>query len=356
MNNKKELKIKNNYEFIDAFKSFFFLIITVAVVSLLFQMILGIVATSTGKTFEEVSNYGVVDIITYTLTPIVFIVYFFVYNKIRNIKNREALSDGQRISLLPISISIVLAIICIFLFTPFMNLIDYWFANLGYVADNTIPFQEQMSSNFGYFLLGVLIFALLPAIAEELIFRGMIQKSLSKKLNGVSTIILTSIMFFLMHGALQQTVYQFLVGIMLSYVVCVGGSILYAMLLHFLNNLFVLLFSTFEIVGYLSPENTIYYNIFSQIFPFLIFLLGVILVAILFWVLKYLRNKNFFMYDSKTKKKIKTYKPVILNEPGKIGINSIWKNSTYIEKVFVLCSFVLVGIIWLVNTFSGFIS
>ena len=115
------------------------------------------------------------------------------------------------------------------------------------------------------------------------------------------------------------------------------------------------MFSTFDIVSYLKSDNTIYYNVFSQIFPFLLFLLGVVLVAILFWVLKYLRNKNFFRYDPKAKKKIKKVEPVVLVESDKLKLKDLWPNATYNEKIFILCSFVLVGLVWIINTISGFV-
>lgn len=356
MKEKKEFVEKNEYSLADAFKCFFFLLISVIGVSIVFEIVLAIVSSTSGIAFDELLKSDIVTIIKYLLSPIIFIVFFVVYTRSKKLSPKEALSDGQKISLLPISISMVLAVICIFLFTPFMNLIEYWFSGMGYSADNTIPLVDKMQSNGLYFLLGILIYALLPAIAEELIFRGIIQKSLSSKLNGVATITLTTIMFVLMHGALQQTVYQMIVGIMLSFLVCVGGSIVYSIILHFFNNLFVLLFSTFDIVSYLSSGNTIYYNVFSQLFPILLFLLGVVLVAILFWVLKYLRNKNFFRYDPKKKKKVRKIQPVVLNEPDKLKLKDLWKNANYVEKIFILSSFVLAGLIWLVNTISGFLA
>lgn len=356
MKKEKDFSMKNEYTVLDAFKCFFFLIILMVGVSLVFEIVLSIIASTSGMTLEDISNSEGVTILKNLLNPLVFIMYFFVYTGIKKLNPKDALSDGQKISLLPISISMVLAVICIFLFTPFMNLIEYWFAGLGYTADGSIPLMEKMQSSGTYFLLGILIYALLPAIAEELIFRGIIQKGLSTKLNGVATILLTTIMFVLVHGSLQQTVYQMIVGLMLSYIMCVGGSILYSIILHFLNNLFVLLFSTFEIVGYLSNKTTIYYNVFSQLFPILLFLLGIVLVVILFWVLKYLRNKNFFRYDPHKKKKVRKIEPVILNEPGKLRLRDLWSNSNYSEKVFIISSFALVGFIWIINTFSGFIS
>ena len=93
-----------------------------------------------------------------------------------------------------------------------------------------------------------------------------------------------------------------------------------------------------------------------MIFPISIFLLGLILVAILFWVLKYLRNKNFFRYDSRgRKKKVKASDMIDLHAPEKIKMRDIWANATYVEKVFMLCAFVLMGLIWVINTISGFV-
>jgi len=338
----------NNYTVLDAFKVFFYLAITVGVVSLLLQLVLLIALGGEGSNaFIETETF---DIISYMVTPTIFIIFYFVYNKIHKVRNINALGDGQKISLLPISVAIVLSIIAIFLFTPFMNLIDFFFSNGGFTPDDTIPLQEKMAGSWSYFFLGVFIFAFLPAIAEELIFRGIIQKSLNTRFSGFATILLTTVMFVLMHGSLQQTVYQFIMGILLSYVSLVGGCILYSFLLHFLNNVLVLIFSCFDIVSYLSADETFYYNFFSMLFSFLIFLLGVVLVAILFWVLKYLRNKNFFRFETKKAKKER-----LAQVPEeKIGISQVWKNLKYNEKMYMVFGFVLLGIIWLINTIDGF--
>jgi len=356
MKKNKNFSMENKYTFVDAFRCFFILLIAMTVMSFVMQIVLSIVATTTGQDYAELMDSNTVNIISALMSPVIFIVLYFVYNKAKKVSNRVALSDGQKISLLPISIALVLAIICIFLFTPFVNLVDYGFLSMGYFVDGSIPLQDMMATNFGYFGLGVVLYAVLPAISEELIFRGLIQKSLSTKLTGFATIIMTTFLFVLIHGSLSQTVYQFMVGILLSYLAYVGGSVVYSIILHMLNNFLVLLFSCFDIVGYLSAESVVYYNVFSMIFPISIFLLGVVLVAILFWVLKYLRNKNFFRYDSKgKKKKVKASEMIDLHAPEKIKLRHIWSNVNYVEKVFMLCSFVLVGLIWLINTISGFV-
>ena len=211
-----------------------------------------------------------------------------------------------------------------------------------------------MTTDTGYFFLGLFIFALLPAIAEELIFRGIIQTSLSTRYKGFTTIIISTLLFVLMHGSLNQTIYQFVVGIMLSYLALVGGSIIYSIILHFLNNALVVVFSCFDIVSYLSASEAVYYNIFSMIFPFTIFLLGVSLVAILFWVLKYLRNKNFFRLDEHGKFITIDKEAVAKINASKVGFKSFFSSMTYNEKIYSIVSFIIIAIIWISNTITGF--
>ncbi len=344
----------NKYGILDAFRCFFFLVVIVGLVSLVLQVVLAIIANTKGILYGDLIQSDTVSVVSSALSSITMIVFFFAYNGIRRIKNREAVTDGEKLSLLPISIAIVLAIICIFLFTPLMNLIDTLFASSGYAPDNTIPMQDKMTSSGTFFLLGLVIYALLPAIGEELIFRGLIQTSLSSKYKGIIAMLLTTIMFVLMHGSLQQTVYQFIVGIMLSYLALVGGSIVYSMILHFLNNALVLVFSCFDIVSYLNANETVYYNIFSMIFPVLIFMLGVVLVGILFWVLKYLRNKNFFRLDERGKFVTIDREAVEAINRSKTGFKGFFSTMSYTEKIYFIMSFVLVGIIWLTNTLANF--
>ena len=354
MNKKKISKFNKDYEVVDAFRFFFFLVITIFGASFLYSLIIGFVAGGKGVSVEEIDNSIPATIIRQMLTPVSLIILFIVYNSVRKVKFSKALSDGQKISLLPISVAIVLSIIAIFLFTPMMNLIDYLFETKGYAPDDTIPLQAEMTSSFKYFGIGLVVYALLPAIAEELAFRGVMQRALQTKYSGFVAIFFSTLLFVLLHGSLQQTVYQLIVGIMLGYLACVGGSVIYSIILHFLNNALVLVFGCFDIVAYLSKDNMVYYNIFSMIFPVCIFLLGVVLVGILFWVLKYLRNKNFFRYESKTAKKLRKEQELAMANQKKLGLKDMWKNTTQVEKVFMLVSIALIGIIWLINTISEF--
>lgn len=351
---KEKTKEYNRYTVLDAVKTIFWLLIISTLVSIVYQVVLIIVAKCVAIEYDELIKKDLINVISYIISPVAMIVFFFVYNKKRNIKNKEALTDGEKVSLLPISISIVLAIIAIFLFTPFMNLINNALQMWGYVVDNKIPMQDLMTNNGWYFLLGIVIFALLPAIAEELIFRGIVQKSLSSRYKGHVVIIMTALIFTLIHGSLNQTFYQFLLGIMLSYLSLVGGSVVYSTILHFLNNTLVLVFSCFDIVPYLSASEAIYYNFFSMLFPFMLFILGVVLVCILLWVLKYLRNKNFFRMDEKGRFITIDKESFERINQSKVGFKGFIQNMNYNEKLYGAVSLIIVVVIWVSNTISGF--
>lgn len=350
----EKTKEYNRYTVLDAVKTIFWLLVSTTLVSLVFQIVLLIIAKIMSVDVATFADNTIVTIINCCLTPVTMLVFFFAYNYKHKIKCAEAVTDGEKISLLPISISIVLAIIAIFLFTPFMNLINNAFQMWGYVVDNSIPMQDLMTDNGWYFLLGIVIFALLPAISEELIFRGIVQKSLSSRYKGHVVIIMTALIFTLIHGSLNQTLYQFLIGIMLSFLSLVGGSVVYSTILHFLNNTLVLVFSCFDIVPYLSASEAIYYNFFSMLFPFMLFILGVVLVCILLWVLKYLRNKNFFRMDEKGRFITIDKEAFARINDSKAGFGGFISNMNYNEKIYGFVSLVIVIVVWISNTISGF--
>lgn len=88
--------------------------------------------------------------------------------------------------------------------------------------------QQNTLSMFLYASLGA-------PIAEELLFRGLIQRSLMP-LGKKFAVFGSALLFGLFHGNLVQTPYAFLVGLVLGYVTA-EYSIWWAILLHMINNM-----------------------------------------------------------------------------------------------------------------------
>lgn len=102
---------------------------------------------------------------------------------------------------------------------------------LGIEAEVSVPSVE----NGGDIALVILVLCVLPALGEELMFRGVMLKSLERE-GTLGAILLSALVFALSHFNPAQLVHQFLLGAILSYIVVVTGNIFYACLIHFLNN------------------------------------------------------------------------------------------------------------------------
>ena len=81
-----------------------------------------------------------------------------------------------------------------------------------------------------------LVFAILPAICEELAFRGYILNGLLKRFRPRSAILLTSFLFALFHMNVFQFLPAFFLGVILGLLTVRSRSLFPAMIFHFLYN------------------------------------------------------------------------------------------------------------------------
>ena len=116
-------------------------------------------------------------------------------------------------------------------FIDFLNLVGYTSSSAGIVVDS-----------WWKYLVYIVTMAAVPAFCEELLFRGLIYQGL-RKWSKVGAIFISAALFMLMHGSPDQTVHQFILGIVLALVFNATGSIWCPMLLHFLNNFIALTLS-----------------------------------------------------------------------------------------------------------------
>jgi len=85
--------------------------------------------------------------------------------------------------------------------------------------------------------------AVIPAVAEEVLFRGALLSGMRRGLPVVGAVVVTGLIFGIFHLA-PQTGFRILptawLGMVLAWVVVCSGSLPLAMLLHFLNNAAIL--------------------------------------------------------------------------------------------------------------------
>jgi membrane protease YdiL (CAAX protease family) len=87
----------------------------------------------------------------------------------------------------------------------------------------------------------IFIVAVIPALCEETLFRGLVQKSLERKLKPFWSIFITASFFGLYHFNPYGLVALIALGAYFGYAAYVSDSIFVTMILHFLNNLVAVL-------------------------------------------------------------------------------------------------------------------
>lgn len=131
-----------------------------------------------------------------------------------------------------------------------------WLSSLENIVRDLEDRAEQMTKyltsfdSFGYFLLALLVIAVVPAVGEELLFRGMIQNLMNHALKNVHAAIwISSLLFSLFHFQFYGLIPRMMLGVLFGYIYYWSGHLSLAMISHFINNAFSLT------ILYLSQQN-----------------------------------------------------------------------------------------------------
>jgi membrane protease YdiL (CAAX protease family) len=162
-----------------------------------------------------------------------------------------------QINRLPKKKLIALAIIAIFLMQPFVNLTALWNDQISFpetlsALESKLRLMEKMANDFAMqFLEGtsinnllsnLLILALVPAVTEELFFRGALQKLLSDKLGHHFAIWFVAIIFSAYHLQFFGFFPRIFLGAFLGYLLLWSKSLYLPMIAHFINNASLVVF------------------------------------------------------------------------------------------------------------------
>lgn len=115
-------------------------------------------------------------------------------------------------------------------------------------------------------ILFFIAIAIIPALVEEFIFRGVILNFLRKHGDGFA-ILVSSILFGIFHGNFVQIPFAFIVGLTCGVLMVKTNSIIVPMLLHFLNN------GTSVLID--ISKNHLYENTFIILYSIIMLILAV---------------------------------------------------------------------------------
>ncbi len=143
-------------------------------------------------------------------------------------------------------------------FCAFANIANSFAASFfeGLGINYEVDFGENPQGILGI-TLSVLATAIVPALVEEFACRGLVLGALRKYGDGFAVMV-SSILFGLIHGNFQQIPFAFMVGLILGFVTVKCNSIWPAVLIHFYNNLSSVIFDYLFADMAVMIQNVIY--------------------------------------------------------------------------------------------------
>jgi uncharacterized protein len=163
------------------------------------------------------------------------------------------------------------------LFDSFNELVEGAYANL-LRADNILDG-----------MIVVMVVAVVPSIAEEVMFRGYIQRSLEFRIKPIWAALVTAIFFGLFHFNLYGLIPLIALGLYFGFAAYMSRSIIVPVVLHFLNNFFAIML--FFIVGdeeLIKSSPTTDPQLGTTVFMFFVFL--VLFMGLITGIKKYYKE------------------------------------------------------------------
>ncbi len=143
-----------------------------------------------------------------------------------------------------ISLINLFIIFCIMIFSvpvvSIINLLNLWL--LRSIFGRVDVFQPPVAADLPSLLLNILVIGVAAGVCEEVFFRGVVQRSL-ERYGRWPSILLTALLFGLLHADFQKLAGTFLLGALIGFIVYRTNSIFGGMFAHFTNNSIAVLLS-----------------------------------------------------------------------------------------------------------------
>ncbi len=216
--------------------------------------------------------------------------FFYSYLRKQKIKQTIKQYGFNKINVKAIMLSLVIGIlvyfITIFIATFFSAILNL----LGYEKSSG---STMTSYPIWLFILELIFTAVLPGICEEVANRGMMLSSY-KKMGAKKAILLSGLLFGLMHLNIEQFFYASIIGFFFGFVALITDSIYPTMIMHFTNNAMstIMGFSIFHNLPLGTAINNFLTSITSNN-PFVSILLIFALISIIIFLLIFLTLQLF---------------------------------------------------------------
>ncbi len=179
--------------------------------------------------------------------------------------------------------AILLGVVVFFLNSYIASIFGQFLEAIGFRSPNA----QMTQYPWWLFILNIFLTALLPAVCEETAHRGLLLRG-SLGFGATKAIIISGLLFGLMHMNINQFFYATIIGFYLGYLAIHSDSIIPGIVIHFINNALstLLTFSAVNDLGFvkifdrvtaISSNNPIIGIIFNGLFVALLVILFVML-------------------------------------------------------------------------------
>jgi len=234
--------------------------------------------------FLSFSKTTIVQLLTTVLVPALFMAVILSKNPLKSLRLNPCT--------VPVACAAVVMAICFHpLFMVFRELVLVIYPMTGDMAGFESAFENILAGAPGVWAI-LLVMAIIPAVFEEIAFRGFILSGLESLKNKWQAIAIASLFFGLSHSIIQQSVITGVVGVILGIIAVQTRSILPCIFYHATHNSLTVLLSMTEpqhvngspILSRLlySPEGVGYeYTVVATV------VMGVLACGLLAWFIKF---------------------------------------------------------------------
>lgn len=215
-----------------------------------------------------------------------FVLTVVIVAKNRNNEPFSQLHVKKAPNIVQILLCIATSLVCIFGFSSLTNCFLQVLYNLGYSSLSS----DMVISTIGDYLIYVAFVCILPAVCEEILFRGLIFTGL-KKISTAVGVFGSAFLFMIMHGSPDQTVHQFILGIVLALAFLVTNNLWVPILIHFFNNFIAVTYAFIAYGDSASTEVEVTEIYLSQYFIYAI-ISSVIAGSLIYLIIKMFANIN----------------------------------------------------------------
>lgn len=252
---------------------------------LVISVVIGLIAEIANYDIEAFLDFKVVKAVTLTATALGFLSYvLFVVIRRKKQGTLKFCFNFQKLNLKTTLIVIALSVLFLFGTSYFVNSTNEFYSFIGYHKLNELPLEM---TNGWELLLGIFVLALLPALSEELLVRGVILGGLINRAKNekgrIIAVVVSALIFALVHQSLLQFVYPLAMGLLFGFVYLYTCNLWYSIIMHFTSNAIVVVSTYLSLSS--VPNIDLTYVLLS-------ILLLIVTIVVAYFLIKLIKRLN----------------------------------------------------------------